>query len=44
MVIAETEQGRGIVGVVDGSPPKTVEGDDDIKGRKGFVRQIGCKA
>jgi adenosine/AMP kinase len=32
------------VGVVDGFPPKGVEGDDDIKGRKGFVRQISYKA
>jgi adenosine/AMP kinase len=43
VVLAETEQGRGILGVVDGSPPKGVEGEDDIAWRKGFLRQIGYK-
>jgi uncharacterized protein len=43
VVLAETEQGRGILGVVDGFPPKGVEGEDDIKWRKGFLRQIGYK-
>jgi len=44
VIVAETEQGRGIMGVVDGIPPKGVEGDDDIAWRKGFLRQIGYKA
>jgi hypothetical protein len=43
VVIAETEQGRGILGVVDGSSPRGVEGPDDIAWRKGFLRQIGYK-
>jgi len=43
VVVAETEQGRGILGVVDGSSPKGVEGEDDIAWRKGFLRQIGYK-
>ena len=43
VIVAETEQGRGILGVVDGSPPKGVEGEDDIAWRKGFLRQIGYK-
>src|SRR5215470_4664812 len=43
VVLAETEQGRGILGVVDGSPPRGVEGEDDIAWRKGFLRQIGYK-
>src|SRR6476620_7143467 len=43
VVVAETEQGRGILGVVDGSPPKGVEGEEDIAWRKGFLRQIGYK-
>ena len=43
VLVAETEQGRGILGVVDGSPPKGVEGEDNIKWRKGFLRQIGYK-
>jgi adenosine/AMP kinase len=43
VVIAETERGRGILGVVDGSSPKGIEGEDDITWRKGFLRQIGYK-
>jgi adenosine/AMP kinase len=43
VVIAQTEQGRGILGVVDGSSPKGVEGEEDIAWRKGFLRQIGYK-
>jgi uncharacterized protein len=43
VIVAETEQGRGILGVVDGSPPKGVETDADIQWRKGFLRQIGYK-
>jgi hypothetical protein len=43
VVVAETEQGRGILGVVDGSPPQGVEGDEDIAWRKGFLRKIGYK-
>jgi len=41
VIVAETNQGRGILGVVDGSSPKGVE--DDIAWRKGFVWQIGYK-
>jgi hypothetical protein len=43
VVVAETEQGRGILGVVDGSSPKGIEGEDDIAWRKGFLRTIGYK-
>jgi uncharacterized protein len=43
VIIAETEQGRGILGVVDGFHSKGVEGDDDIQWRKDFLRQIGYK-
>jgi uncharacterized protein len=43
VVVAVTAQGRGILGVVDGSPPTGVEGDPDIAWRKGFLRQIGYK-
>jgi adenosine/AMP kinase len=43
VVLAETEQGRGILGVVDGSSPKGVEADDGIAWRKGFLRKIGYK-
>jgi uncharacterized protein len=44
VVVAETEQGRGILGVVDGFSPEGVEGDADIAWRKGFLRKIGYKA
>ena len=41
--IAETEQGRGIIGVVDGFKTKGIETEEDIKGRKDFLRMIGYK-
>ena len=43
VVVAETEQGRAILGVVDGFSPKGIEGENDIAWRKGFLRQIGYK-
>jgi uncharacterized protein len=43
VVLAETEQGRGILGVVDGFRPKGIEDDEGIKWRKAFLRQIGYK-
>ena len=43
VVIAETGLGRGVLGVVDGSSPKGIEGEDDIKWRKDLLRQIGYK-
>lgn len=43
VLIAETEQGRGILGVVDGQPPKGVEQEADVAWRKGLLRQIGYK-
>ncbi len=43
VIVAETDQGRGILGVVDGSSPRGVEHEDDIAWRKGFLRQIGYK-
>ena len=43
VVLAETEQGRGILGVVDGLSPKGVEGEEDVAWRKGFLRMIGYK-
>ena len=44
VIVAETEQGRGILGVIDGHKPKGVEDDEDIAWRKNFLRQIGYKA
>ena len=43
VLIAETDQGRGIVGVVDGEPPLGVEGPDDVRARKDLLRAIGYK-
>ena len=43
VIIAETEQGRGILGVVDGYSPKGVETEEDIKTRKNILRQFGYK-
>ncbi len=43
VVVAETEQGRGILGVVDGVRPKGIEGEDEIRERKAFLRKIGYK-
>lgn len=43
VVVAVTDQGRGILGVIDGSSPTGIEGDEDIAWRKGFLRQIGYK-
>jgi uncharacterized protein len=43
VLIAETIQGRGIVGVVDGLKSKGIESDVDIKERREFVRKIGYK-
>lgn len=44
VIVAETEQGRGILGVIDGFRPEGIEGDEDIAWRKNFLRQIGYKA
>jgi hypothetical protein len=43
VIVVETEQGRGIVGVVDGASPAGVEGEEDVAWRKGFLRTIGYK-
>ena len=43
VIIAETDQGRSIIGVVDGYTPKGVEDEEKIKERKEFLRKIGYK-
>lgn len=43
VLVAQTEQGRGVLGVVDGSAPKGVEGAEDQAWRKDFLRKIGYK-
>lgn len=42
-VIAESEQGRGILGVIDGYGPLGAESEEDIQKRKDFLRMIGYK-
>jgi hypothetical protein len=44
VIVAESEQGRGILGVIDGQKPLGIEGEEDIAWRKGFLRQIGYKS
>ena len=43
VILAETDQGRAVLGVVDGSCAQGIEGDDDILARKNLLRQIGYK-
>ena len=43
IIVAQTDQGRGVLGVVDGSSPKGVETPDDRRHRHEFVRKIGYK-
>ncbi|HZU28319.1 MAG TPA: adenosine-specific kinase [Bryobacteraceae bacterium] len=43
VIVAETEQGRGVLGVVDGSSPKGVETEADAQARREFLRKIGYK-
>ena len=43
VVVAETEQGRGVLGVVDGHQSKGIETEDDVAERKEFLRKIGYK-
>lgn len=43
VVLAQTEQGRGIMGVIDGASPRGVETPDDVAWRKGLLRDFGYK-
>jgi adenosine/AMP kinase len=43
VILAETEQGRAVLGVVDGFCAHDIESDEDILGRKNLLRQIGYK-
>ena len=43
VVVAQTEQGRGVLGVIDGFPPKGVETEADARVRHDFLRKIGYK-
>jgi len=42
-IVAQTAQGRGVLGVVDGASPKGIESAEDAKKRHDFVRRIGYK-
>ena len=42
-IVAETDQGKGLLGVIDGFSPKGIEGADDVAWRKNLLRQIGYK-
>lgn len=43
VIVAKSEQGRGVMGVIDGSSPKGIESADDAKTRHDFLRKIGYK-
>ncbi|MCD6367673.1 MAG: adenosine-specific kinase [Candidatus Aenigmarchaeota archaeon] len=43
VLIAETNQGRGIIGVIDGYTPKGIETEEDVKERKELLRKFGYK-
>ena len=43
VVVAETEQGRGIIGVIDGQPPLGVEDEEGVRWRKEILRKFGYK-
>ena len=43
VIVASSAQGRGVLGVIDGSPPKGVEGPQDAAARRDFLRKIGYK-
>jgi uncharacterized protein len=43
IIVAQSEQGRGVLGVIDGSSPKGVEGQTDMTWRHDLLRKIGYK-
>lgn len=43
LIIAKSDQGRGILGVIDGSSPLGVESSTDVQARRAFLRKIGYK-
>ena len=44
VIVAETKQGRGIIGIIDGNSPVDVENEQEEKERKEFLRKIGYKS
>ena len=43
VLVAVTERGRGVIGVIDGSPPVGIESESDVADRRGLLRAIGYK-
>jgi adenosine/AMP kinase len=43
VVVASTAQGRGVLGVIDGFPPRALESTEDVEKRREFLRMIGYK-
>jgi adenosine/AMP kinase len=43
IIVAQSDQGRGVLGVIDGESPKGVEGQDDMAWRHDLLRKIGYK-
>jgi adenosine/AMP kinase len=43
IIVAQSEQGRGVLGVIDGNSPKGVEGESDVAWRNDLLRKIGYK-
>jgi hypothetical protein len=43
VIVAETDLGRGILGVIDGFKSKEIETEEDVRIRKDFIRKIGYK-
>ena len=43
VIVAKSDQGRGVLGVIDGSSPKGIEGPEEVKMRHDFLRKIGYK-
>ena len=43
IVVAQSAQGRGVLGVIDGSSPRGIEGPADVTWRRDFLRKIGYK-
>jgi adenosine/AMP kinase len=43
IIVAQSEQGRGVLGVIDGSSPKAIEGPADVTWRQNLLRKIGYK-
>ncbi len=43
VIVASTDQGNGVLGVIDGSSPRGVEGEEGLQWRHGLLRKIGYK-